>query len=441
MVPGKKSAALLILALLVLSISFAAVSVTKQVSGEKVVDFGEKLHVRISFVSDATIRLEKLEDPVPDEFSALNFPPACSFATGQLTCPFGYDSANATLEYDLVAVGAGQKVVFLPARLSYRNTDGLAESKSSNEIDGVYYVGRALINASVSQVEVDGAQVLQVYALPNSKMKLGVSAKNSGALSAENVVLSLSIPSGWNLTSGKTVVPIGALASGDSRGLLAAMKAPDVAAFSEGTIELNYTVSWKDGGSARAISEPVTIFMVRPELEAKRTISTKWRRTSNGSLQSLVDVSIELRNKGSAEAAVSIVQPVPLAVESSSIVPSLKISGKGSETLKSLSLVSAQKVQIGAGLVNYTDSIGNIYPGFSFQAEEVPIERSVWAAIYLLASPWFPTAQIIAAVVLIGGLILIPLFGKNKYLLLAMAALILAAALLLASTVVIWFGW
>ncbi len=431
------SAALVVLALPLAGA--ADVRVAKNVTGDKIVDFGSGVRVSVSVSSAEQLKLERLDDPVPEAFSALNYPSFCAFSPGALTCMIGVTTSNLSFTYDLVAVGAGQKVVFLPARISYTTQDGLSESRSSNEIDGFYYVGRSLINTSVSVLEVDGQAAVQAYALPGSRLRIGITARNAGALSADAVALSLKLPAGWTLSSGKVLASMQTLAAGDSGGLLATVTAPSVGNFSEGIAEFNYTATWVDAGRLRSYSAPLTVLMQMPALSAKRTETIKWRKAGNA-IQAVLETEIILRNAGSAEASVSLQQEVPPVIESSSIVASLKIPGGSEQKLRAVSVVSGEKVAVPAGTVVYTDALGNKYDAFKFPAEEVRIEKSLWATVYQMTQKWFPLPQIASLVVVLAIFAFFATLTQNGYLLLAAGAVLLLAVLVLVSTAMVWFG-
>ncbi len=445
MVFGRKSAflELAVFLFLLLSPGLSYLSVSKGVFGNTTVDFGEEVKVRISVLSDSPVRIERIEDLLPSEFSPLNLPPSCSHEEGRIICHFGYSATNMTIEYSAVVVGARQKVVFQPAMLYYNNAEGLPETKASNGIDGLYYLGRALLNVTVTLSEVDGEETLQPYLLPGSQFRLGVSVSNVGALEARNVSISISPVPGWNLTSGKSSSKIGTLSSGESQGVVANFKAPGLVNFSEGSVEINYTATWTDSfGKERAVEYPVLVFLSKADVFAKRNLAIKWRRTDSGTLESILETEIFLKNRGSAEAIVNIAQVVPGKVEKSTIVSALKLVGGEEKTLKATSIVSGERVNVSAGIVNYSDSRANSYPGYSFSQEELKIETSIWAKIYVLTDKYFPLAQIVALAIFVTGLFfLLPLAGKNLYLALALGGVLLLSALLLASTVVVWFGF
>ncbi|MFH0961650.1 MAG: hypothetical protein V1820_03135 [archaeon] len=430
--------------LLVLSPGLSLLSVSKGVFGtNSTVDFGERVNVRVSVLSSAPVKLDRLEDPLPPEFSPINLPPSCSFSSGTVFCPFGYEANNFTIEYSAVAVGAGQKVVFHPAKLYYYSEDGLPESRASNEIDGVFYVGRALLNLTISIKEVDGVEVLQPYLLPGSLFKVGVSVRNSGALPAEEVSLHLPSPAGWNLTSGRVSSAIGTLRSGESQGVVAVFRAPALGEnFTEGALDLNYTATWKDSfGKVGRAEFPLLVFLSKADVSAKRTVELKWRRTEVGELQALLEVTIELKNRGTAESLISISQGVPGNVEKSAIVSALTLPGNEEKKLSAVSLVSGDKVVVPAGFANYSDARGNKYPGHAFPAEEIKIETSIWAKVYQMTDKFFPIGQLVALVVFAGGIFFLPSAGKNSYLLLALVAALLVSLLVLVSTAIVWFGF
>lgn len=412
-----------------------AVELRKEVTGPQIVDFGESLAVRLTISTREPIFLESIEDPVPPGFRAEIDQPNCK-ADSIVRCTFNLNtSGSLSISYKLVGATASRRTFIDRATVSYV-AGGTAERKVSNEIPGVYSVGLAYLNLSISKLEVDGLAAAAAKLLPGSSLRVLASVENGGAIGTADVSVS-AIPDDASL---KSLTPLEInrtkLEAGETLGTLFTFAAP--VNFTEGTSKILVAARWRDqNGTFRETTKTLEVSYTKPNLIVKRTISVEWKQREK-QLLPIVKIIFSLENRGSATAIANLSQGRPqlrnletgeATVGTTILSLQTIVEPNQQKQWETSGVATAGTLEIPAGTAVYTDSRGNPYNSSAFAGETIQVSPTIWSIIFSLIAPYYPTVQIVAAVVLLGLLA----FGRNllaNKLLLAFGTLLAVLSLL-----------
>ncbi len=429
-----------LLALFLLGFALAAPSVTKDVGGTSLLDFGDKLNVNLSFSGEGLVTLR---DPIPEEFSLLTAPALCTYSVGELVC----DLKGVELErisYTLVAVSMGERIIFERAMLDY--TDGAVTSTTvSNDIETIYQVGYPRINTTSTVLTINGEKKgLEVF--PNSEIGLLVGLKNVGATEAKTIKAEIEHPSDWAITGAKTV-RFGSIKPGESVTASYSFKAPDISKLEAGQVSLQLQLSWYDNLKNNTIegTEQFTLTQVKPDVRIQRTLSFEWKKEGelldmNGTLEPFVHITYTVENLGNAKAYLSIEQELPQLSGLSGdwgVPLQVEVEPEGKITRSISGKTDEATVVVPAARATVQDEVGNDYPEFSFDSENVEIGSTLWSTLFVMTKQYFPKLQLASLIIffLLAGYV----WKAKGFLRLAVIATLLLCVALLYSTYTVLF--
>lgn len=402
--------------LLFLLVPALCLQVNKSVSGSPLLDVGQTLKIELVVVTDKPTLIDRIEDPLPLSMDASGYPTGCSVFNGMLKCMSGMEiEGRIAIAYTLTAKAKDKRVALEPARVYYEENK-IPSTEISNSIQTSYSIGPPELNFTTRRVLIDGLEQTEPYlALPESPISLTFGLKNSGAVPAENVTLSISINQ-WGLLNNEMV---DGLQPDEEKPVRISFSAPK----NEGSAEADVKVTWTDPilHRAREITLRIPLTVGRPRVKADRSLELKWVNIDDA-LVPLIVMQYSLKNTGKLPAKVVLEQEVPeldeLKIEPSGTTMdrnttiTLKLEpGESAAVLVQGKATGRQNVEVPSSTVQYYDSRDYAYEAFTWNAETVTVSYSVWATLYSFIGPFGVAVKLL----LLGLLIVLSVTTYHLY--------------------------
>jgi len=372
----------LIMLLLLLSAAFS-LEVSKTVTGEKIIDVNESLGVEIGISSTEPVVIEKIVDPIPAEFVAVDYPEACKQTEKDLVCSFGQVfQGEMKIEYKLRAISTGYGIIGSP-QVFYEG--GVATTDYFRE----YYVGKPKI-----ELNVKGKTTF----LRGEKIVREIELKNAGVKAIENVTLEITAGN----TTKRYVVSLNPQE-------IKRMEVELGVAGESGALSVETCVKWN--GKEERYGE--VIVFVSPGIRAVRSVRVEWR-LREGELVPVVVDTLLVENNGTARGNYTLSTGETFALE----------PGKRKKMVKEYERTAP------AIKISVRDERGELYTTLSFPEQTPEIKKGFLVLLYEHVASQIPF-WVLAAIALIS--LYLAFKFKNHLLKIALLTIFVIASLLLLS--------